>query len=101
MERFRKNQHHSLEKKVELVSRFMLGESVKNLSVEQNISEPVIRYWVDQFKKNGVEGLLLRNNNYSPEFKREIILKVLNGDISSYRGVFRKVCQTPLGKYNS
>jgi transposase len=27
----------------------------------------------------------LRNNNYSPEFKREIILKVLNGDISSYR----------------
>lgn len=85
MERSRKNQHHSLEKKIELVNRFLSGESVKNLSVEQNISKSVISYWVDQFKKNGLDGLLMRNNNYSPKFKKEIILKVLNGDLSSYR----------------
>ena len=86
MENLRKTNLHSLEKKIDLINRYESGENLRVLALEHRISLTLLKYWVVQFKTNGPSGLVLKNSGYSPEFKREIVLKMLNGKVSSYRG---------------
>lgn len=76
---------HSLEKKIDLINRYKSGENLKLLAVEQNLHLSQLAYWVQQYKQNGIDGLILSNRGYSLELKREIVLKILNGNLSSYR----------------
>lgn len=76
---------HSLEKKIDLVNRYESGESLKLLAVEQNLNLNLLKYWVQQYKQNGIDGLMLSNRGCSLELKWEIVLKILNGNLSSYR----------------
>jgi transposase-like protein len=76
---------HSLEKKIDLINRYESGESLKLLAVEQGLHLSQLAYWVQQFKKNGIDGLMLSHSGYSLELKRKIVLKILNGSLSSYR----------------
>jgi transposase len=85
MKKSNKITFHSLEKKIDLVNRYESGENLKLLAVEQNLNLTQLKYWVQQYKKNGIDGFKLSNRGYSLELKWEIVLKILNGDLSSYR----------------
>lgn len=79
--------------KIDLINRYESGQSLKKLATDHQISLNSLKYWVQQFRINGQNGLQLKNSGYSPKLKRAIVLKIMDDSLSSYRASI-KYCIT-------
>ena len=79
------------EKKVEIVRRYLSGETGYKESVRlANNSKSSFRLWVAQYKAGGAKALLPQNKNkqYAPEVKLSAVLSYLSGE-----GSLEKICE--------
>ena len=71
-----------LEDKLKIIAMYKAGDSILSISKKFKVSEPVIRRIERQYREHGIESFKAKGKNmkYSPEFKMEIVNRVLNGD---------------------
>lgn len=77
---------YSTELKIKVVKAYLNNEGgCKFLAKKYGISnESLVRRWINAFKSQGYEGLKVsrKNNNYSFEFKKNIVKLYLTGEMS-------------------
>lgn len=80
----------SVEEKVTLVQKYLAGEgSLKSVARAYGVNEMTAKFWVEQYKADGVQAFLPqeRNRVYSPELKENAIQDYLSGE-----GSIRDLC---------
>lgn len=75
---------HTLETKIKVVS-FVLKEnhSKKAAAREFNINKSIVRTWIYAYENHGIEGLKIRDNFYSGDFKVNVIKYMLENKLSA------------------
>jgi transposase len=74
---------YTLELKLEAVNEYIQGKgSYRSIGKKLGINHRFVHKWVAQYEAQGVEGLISRYTNYSPEFKMDVI-KYMNETGSS------------------
>lgn len=77
---------YSTELKIKVVKAYLNNEGGYTLLAEKyGIStESIVRTWINAFKSQGYEGLKVsrKNNNYTFEFKKNIVKLYLTGEMS-------------------
>ena len=72
------------EVKLEVVERYLHGESSNRLSQIYGFHHGSLREWVKKYQKNGIDGLgRVKKQYYSSEFKQQIVEEYLTGSESS------------------
>lgn len=71
-----------LEDKLKIITMYEAGDSIPPISKKFKVSESVIKRIERQYREHGIESFKAKGKNmkYSPEFKMEIVNRVLNGD---------------------
>ena len=91
----RKNTKYPLEFKLNVVNLYLTGEmSYQSLANELKISNPaIITRWVNDFRKQGIEGLKAKRKNtkYPLEFKLNVVNLYLKGEMSYQSRFIRKI----------
>ena len=82
---------YSKELKLEIVKRYLKGESASALANEYGMSKrgsAIIREWTDKYNSLGEKAFEFssKNKSYSKEFKQQVINDYLNG-VDSYDGL--------------
>lgn len=77
-----KNRRHTIEGKLQLIRRYVSGTTVRELSAETGIYPTQIKHWISQYQANGAESLCLKNPPYSPFLKAEVVMKILENQLS-------------------
>ena len=71
-----------LEDKLKIITMYEAGDLISSISKKFKVCESVIRGIERQYREHGIESFKAKGKNmkYSPEFKMEIVNRVLNGD---------------------
>lgn len=71
-----------LEDKLKIIEMYETGYSIPMISIKFKVSESVIKRIERQYREHGIESFKAKGKNmkYSPEFKMEIVNRVLNGE---------------------
>lgn len=80
---------YSKELKIEIIKRYLNGESALSLANEYNMPKEMsanIRQWAHRYEALGERGFEFNNKNksYSKEFKEQVIKEYLSGKETSY-----------------
>jgi len=81
----KKNIRHSLEKKLNLITRYESGESIKLLTKEYQVYPTLLKEWLRQYRARGVAGLCMKNSRYSIEFKQKVVTILLEEKLSLHQ----------------
>ena len=81
-----------LEDKLKIITMYEVGDSIPSISKKFKVCESVIERIERQYREHGIESFKAKGKNkkYSPEFKTEIVNRVLNGD--SKAGIASELC---------
>ncbi|RKG32130.1 transposase, partial [Acinetobacter guerrae] len=83
---------YSQEFKLEVVHHYLSGHGGYRATARYfNIDQATVRKWLLTYKLHGEHGLLrqTKKSNYSPEFKLEVVLCIMNEGLSSREVVKR------------
>ena len=97
------------EVKVEIIQRYLDGESPSQLRQIYRFAISSFREWVRKYRKSGIEGLETpkSNQNYTKEFKEKVVKEYLSGkgselDLAQEYGIFsRSTVSSWIKQYNS
>ena len=72
----------SLEEKVRIVKKYLVGESgIRNVAVEAGVDPATIQRWIMQYETEGAAAFLPhKRNSYSAELKLQAVREYLSGD---------------------
>ncbi len=95
--------------KVEIVQRYLHGESPSQLSRIYSFEVSSLRDWVKKYQENGIAGLTnpSKNQSYTREFKKQVVEAYLSGtgselDLALRYGVpSRRTVSSWIKQYNS
>jgi transposase len=87
----KKVRHYTLEEKMCAIRMYESGSSSIAVSRELGYSESKIRYWINQYRENGVEGLQRRPSflHYSADFKKAVVDDILENLLSFDRAAIK------------
>ena len=98
----------SLEEKIEIITKFQQGQSLRSLSKEYGVMHKTVIEWTRRYKLYGKERLGTRKSsyNYSPKQKEEMINQVLKNHIplpqvAAYYDVSEAALSRWIKTYNS
>lgn len=82
----------SLDDKLEIISLIESGWSYKKIQLKFKICESTLKRIIRQYRKHGIKSFKPKGKNmkYSPEFKCEIVMRVLSGE--SKGGIASELC---------
>ena len=81
-----------LEDKLKIIDLYNEGLSTSQISKQFNVSDWIIENIKRQYREHGIKSFKSKDKNkkYSPEFKMEIVNRVLNGESKS--GIAAELC---------
>lgn len=81
-----------LEDKIKIIAMYETGNSVPLICKKFKVCESVVKRIERQYREHGIESFKTKGKNmkYSPEFKMEIVNRVLNGE--SKAGIAAELC---------
>ena len=81
-----------LEDKLEIIKMYETGYSIPVISKKFKVNKSVIKQIERQYREHGIKSFKPKGKNtkYSPEFKLEIVNRVLNGESKS--GIAAELC---------
>ena len=81
-----------LEDKLKIITMYEVGDSLSSISKKFKVSKSVIERIERQYREHGIKSFKSKDKNkkYSPEFKMEIVNRVLNGESKS--GIAAELC---------
>lgn len=99
----------SKEVKVEIIERYLQGESPSRLGEMYGFHPDSLRVWVKKYQKDGIAGLtsLRKNQCYTREFKKQVVEAYLSGtgselDLALKYGIpSRRTVSSWIKQYNS
>lgn len=97
------------ETKVEIVERYLKGESTSHLISLFGIHKSTLQVWIKKYEKSGIAGFVSprRNQSYTREFKEQVIQAYHSGkgsllDLAEEYGIFsRGTVHSWIKQYNS
>ena len=81
-----------LEDKLKIIAMYEVGNSISSISKKFKVCESVVNRINRQYREHGIETFKTKGKNmkYTPEFKMEIVNRVLNGE--SKTGIAAELC---------
>lgn len=82
----------NLEDKLKIIAMYEVGHPISSISKKFKVCKSVVKWIERQYREHGIESFKAKGKNmkYSPEFKIEIVNRVLNGD--SKTGIAAELC---------